>query len=159
MIELTKYYYYLFGVLTIIGGAIGYFKAGSTASIIAGTVCGALLIFAGVLIATKVQPALILCAKPAAAAYLLHLNLVIPVQLDARANRTSVARTAFQLEINPMTSRLDRVAIHQQWSALIRDDDIERASVAEIGERQQERRAAATKSPPAHRLTAWPRAR
>jgi uncharacterized membrane protein (UPF0136 family) len=60
MIELTKYYYYLFGVMTIVGGAIGYFKAGSLASIIAGTVCGALLIFAGILIATKVQPALIL---------------------------------------------------------------------------------------------------
>ena len=60
MIELTKYYYYLFGFLTIVGGVIGYVTKHSTASIIAGSICGALLIFAGVLVATKVQPALIL---------------------------------------------------------------------------------------------------
>lgn len=60
MIELTKYYYYLFGVMTIVGGIIGYVTKHSNPSLIAGSVCGALLIFAGILVATKVQPALIL---------------------------------------------------------------------------------------------------
>ena len=60
MIELTKYYYYLFGVFTIVGGVMGYVKAHSVASIIAGGISGALLIFAGFLVSTKIQPALIL---------------------------------------------------------------------------------------------------
>jgi uncharacterized membrane protein (UPF0136 family) len=60
MIELTKYYYYLFGAFTILGGVMGYLKANSVASLVAGGVSGALLIFAGVLVSTKVQPALIL---------------------------------------------------------------------------------------------------
>lgn len=60
MIDLTKYYYFIFGALTIIGGLIGYMKAGSMASIIAGGVAGLLLIGAGVLFATHTQPGLIL---------------------------------------------------------------------------------------------------
>jgi uncharacterized membrane protein (UPF0136 family) len=60
MIELTKYYYYLFGVMTIAGGIMGFVTKHSQPSLIAGSISGALLIFAGVLVATKVQPALIL---------------------------------------------------------------------------------------------------
>lgn len=59
MIELTKYYYFIFGVLTIAGGVMGYVK-GSAVSLATAAPIGALLIFAGVLVATKVQPALIL---------------------------------------------------------------------------------------------------
>lgn len=59
MLALTKYYYYFFGIFTIIGGLIGLSK-GSVKSIATAGPAGALLIFAGVLIATKVQPALIL---------------------------------------------------------------------------------------------------
>ena len=46
MIGLAKIYFIIFGVLTIIGGVIGYVKAGSTASIIAGSVAGILLLVA-----------------------------------------------------------------------------------------------------------------
>ncbi|HEV7402461.1 MAG TPA: TMEM14 family protein [Chthoniobacteraceae bacterium] len=60
MIQLTKYYYYLFGLLTIAGGIMGYVTKHSHPSLIAGSISGALLIFAGVLVATRVQPALIL---------------------------------------------------------------------------------------------------
>ena len=60
MIDLTKYYYFIFGVLTIVGGVMGYVKAGSMASIIAGGVAGILLIAAGFLFATHTQPGLIL---------------------------------------------------------------------------------------------------
>lgn len=60
MIDLTKYYYFIFGVLTIVGGVMGYVKKGSQESIIAGGISGVLLLVAGALVATRVQPALIL---------------------------------------------------------------------------------------------------
>jgi len=45
--EATKIYFILFGVLTIVGGVVGYIKAGSMASIIAGSITGVLLLVAG----------------------------------------------------------------------------------------------------------------
>jgi uncharacterized membrane protein (UPF0136 family) len=44
--EATKIYFIVFGVLTIAGGIMGYVKAGSIASIIAGSVTGVLLLVA-----------------------------------------------------------------------------------------------------------------
>jgi uncharacterized membrane protein (UPF0136 family) len=46
---MTAYYYILFGILCIIGGALGYARARSKASIITGGISGALLILAGIL--------------------------------------------------------------------------------------------------------------
>jgi uncharacterized membrane protein (UPF0136 family) len=46
---MTAYYYILFGILCILGGALGYARARSKASIIAGGISGALLILAGIL--------------------------------------------------------------------------------------------------------------
>lgn len=46
---MTAYYYIVFGILCIVGGALGYARARSKASIIAGGVSGALLILAGIL--------------------------------------------------------------------------------------------------------------
>ncbi|PYJ70068.1 MAG: hypothetical protein DME76_06835 [Verrucomicrobia bacterium] len=48
--EATKIYFTVFGVLTIAGGIIGYVKAGSVASIIAGAVTGVLLLVAAFLL-------------------------------------------------------------------------------------------------------------
>lgn len=48
--EASKIYFLIFGVLTIAGGIIGYVKAGSTPSIIAGSVTGVLLIVAALLL-------------------------------------------------------------------------------------------------------------
>jgi uncharacterized membrane protein (UPF0136 family) len=45
----TAYYYIFFGVICILGGALGYARARSKASIIAGGISGALLILAGIL--------------------------------------------------------------------------------------------------------------
>jgi len=45
--EPTKVYFIIFGALTIIGGIIGYVKAGSLPSIIAGSITGVLLLIAG----------------------------------------------------------------------------------------------------------------
>lgn len=47
MIGAAKIYFIIFGILTIAGGIIGYVKAGSTASIIAGSISGVLLVLAG----------------------------------------------------------------------------------------------------------------
>lgn len=46
MTGLAKIYFIVFGLLTIVGGVIGYVKAGSTASIIAGSIAGILLLIA-----------------------------------------------------------------------------------------------------------------
>ena len=50
MIDVTKIYYFVFGILTILGGVIGFVRAKSMASLIAGSVCGLILVAAGVLI-------------------------------------------------------------------------------------------------------------
>jgi uncharacterized membrane protein (UPF0136 family) len=48
----TELYFLVFGALTIIGGIIGYVKAGSLPSIIAGAVTGVLLLIAGSLLSS-----------------------------------------------------------------------------------------------------------
>jgi uncharacterized membrane protein (UPF0136 family) len=44
--DATRLYFIIFGALTIIGGIIGYVKAGSLPSIIAGSITGILLVIA-----------------------------------------------------------------------------------------------------------------
>ena len=69
--EVTKIYFILFGVLTIAGGIFGYVKAGSVASIIAGSITGVLLLVAafllpehrGVGLATALVVSLLLAAQ------------------------------------------------------------------------------------------------
>jgi uncharacterized membrane protein (UPF0136 family) len=48
--EAAKIYFVVFGLLTIAGGVVGYVKAGSTASIIAGAITGVLLLVAAFLL-------------------------------------------------------------------------------------------------------------
>src|SRR6266576_1722490 len=48
--EAAKIYFIAFGVLTIVGGMVGYVKAGSMASIIAGSITGRLLLVAAFLL-------------------------------------------------------------------------------------------------------------
>lgn len=60
MIDQTKIYYFIFGALTIAGGVMGYLKAHSSASLIAGGISGILLLVAGVLLKAKPQVGLIL---------------------------------------------------------------------------------------------------
>lgn len=50
MIGPAKIYFIIFGLLTIVGGVIGYVKAGSTVSIVAGAISGIALIVAGFLL-------------------------------------------------------------------------------------------------------------
>jgi uncharacterized membrane protein (UPF0136 family) len=44
--EAAKLYFIVFGILAIAGGVVGYVKAGSVASIIAGSIAGVLLLVA-----------------------------------------------------------------------------------------------------------------
>jgi uncharacterized membrane protein (UPF0136 family) len=48
--EAAKIYFIIFGLLTIAGGILGYVKAGSVASIIAGSITGVLLLVAAFLL-------------------------------------------------------------------------------------------------------------
>ena len=50
MVGPAKIYFIIFGLLTIVGGVIGYVKAGSTASIVAGAISGIALIVAAYLL-------------------------------------------------------------------------------------------------------------
>ena len=59
MIGPAKIYFIIFGLLTIVGGVIGYVKAGSTASIIAGAISGIALIVAAFLLPGNVALGLI----------------------------------------------------------------------------------------------------
>jgi uncharacterized membrane protein (UPF0136 family) len=47
---LAKIYFIIFGILTIAGGIVGYAKAGSVISIIAGSISGVLLLVAAFLL-------------------------------------------------------------------------------------------------------------
>ena len=60
MIGPAKIYFIIFGLLTIIGGVIGFVKAGSTASIIAGSISGILLFVAAFLLPQNLAVGLIL---------------------------------------------------------------------------------------------------
>ena len=53
----AKIYFIIFGVLTIAGGVIGYVKAGSVPSIIAGAITGILLLVAAFLLPDHRWPA------------------------------------------------------------------------------------------------------
>jgi uncharacterized membrane protein (UPF0136 family) len=46
---LTQYYYIFFGIVSIVGGALGYARSKSIASIVAGGISGGLLILAGLI--------------------------------------------------------------------------------------------------------------
>ena len=56
----AKIYFIIFGILTIVGGIVGYVKAGSMASIIAGSISGVLLLLAAWLLPEHQAAGLIL---------------------------------------------------------------------------------------------------
>jgi uncharacterized membrane protein (UPF0136 family) len=62
MIGPAKIYFIVFGLLTIVGGVMGYAKAGSTASIIAGSISGIVLLVAAFLLPQNLAMGLALAA-------------------------------------------------------------------------------------------------
>lgn len=60
MLGPAKIYFIVFGLLTIIGGVIGYASKGSMASIIAGSVSGVLILLAAFLLPNNATAGLVL---------------------------------------------------------------------------------------------------
>jgi uncharacterized membrane protein (UPF0136 family) len=88
--EVTKLYFILFGVLTIAGGIIGYVKAGSVASIIAGSITGILLLVAAFLLSTH---------RGAGLAIALVISLLLAVQFIPKFLQTGKAMPAGMMSI------------------------------------------------------------
>jgi uncharacterized membrane protein (UPF0136 family) len=62
MIGAARIYFIVFGILTIAGGIIGYVKAGSTISLVAGSISGVLLFIAAWLMPEQEAAGLIMAA-------------------------------------------------------------------------------------------------
>lgn len=62
MLGLAKIYFIVFGLLTVAGGVIGYVSKGSVPSIVAGAVCGILLLTGAFLMPTHVVAGLAITA-------------------------------------------------------------------------------------------------
>lgn len=62
MIGPAKIYFIVFGLLTIVGGILGFVRAGSTASIIAGSISGILLLVAAFLLPGNIAAGLAIAA-------------------------------------------------------------------------------------------------
>ena len=60
LLAFTRIYFFIFGVLTIAGGVMGYVKVHSAASLIAGGISGVLLLLAGWLMPDQPATGLIL---------------------------------------------------------------------------------------------------
>ena len=79
MLEPAKIYFLIFGVLTIAGGIMGYVKARSVVSVIAGTTTGILLIVAGLVLPDHRELGLVLA---------LLTSAILAAQFIPRALRT-----------------------------------------------------------------------
>src|SRR3954447_12673429 len=60
MIGSAKIYFIVYGALTIVGGLIGYLKAGSVISLVSGAIAGALLIVAALMLPSQFFAGIIL---------------------------------------------------------------------------------------------------
>lgn len=60
MLSAAKIYFIVFGVLTIAGGIVGYVKAGSVASIVAGSISGVLLLIGAFALPEHRMPGLLI---------------------------------------------------------------------------------------------------
>jgi uncharacterized membrane protein (UPF0136 family) len=56
----TRIYFIIFGLLTIAGGVMGYVKAGSTISLISGSISGVLILIAAFLLRSNAVAGLVL---------------------------------------------------------------------------------------------------
>ena len=59
MLDYARIYFFIFGALTIAGGVMGYVKANSTISLVAGAIAGILLLLAGYLTSERQMTGLV----------------------------------------------------------------------------------------------------
>ena len=59
MMAIAKIYFIVFGLLTLAGGIIGYVKAGSVPSLVAGGISGILLLVGALMMASYARPMLV----------------------------------------------------------------------------------------------------
>jgi uncharacterized membrane protein (UPF0136 family) len=85
MIGAAKIYFLVFGVLTIAGGIMGYVKAGSVISIVAGVISGLLLVAAALLLPQQLMAGLIIAAA---------VSLLLAAQFVPKFLRTGSAMPA-----------------------------------------------------------------
>ena len=90
MLGPAKIYFLIFGLLTIAGGIIGYVKAGSAPSIIAGSITGILLIVAAWLLPEH---------RAAGLATALVISLVLAAQFVPKFIRTGKVMPAGMMSI------------------------------------------------------------
>ena len=88
--EAAKIYFIIFGLLTIAGGIVGYVKAGSVASIIAGGITGVLLLVAAFLLPEH---------RVAALAIALIVSLLLAAQFVPKFFRTGTFMPAGVMSI------------------------------------------------------------
>ena len=88
--DATSIYFLIFGALTIIGGIIGYVKAGSLPSIIAGAITGILLLVAGWILPTNRVAGLMMA---------LVISLLLAVQFLPKFIRTGKVMPAGLMSI------------------------------------------------------------
>ena len=88
--EAAKIYFFVFGILTIVGGVVGYIKAGSVASIIAGSITGVLLLIAAFLLPEH---------RAAGLATALIISLLLAGQFVPKFIRTGRAMPAGMMSI------------------------------------------------------------
>jgi uncharacterized membrane protein (UPF0136 family) len=77
--DATSIYFLIFGALTIVGGVVGYVKAGSLPSIIAGAITGVLLLVAGWIFPTNRTAGLVIA---------LVVSVLLAVQFVPKLVRT-----------------------------------------------------------------------
>src|SRR5207302_3471899 len=88
--DATRVYFFVFGALTIVGGIIGYVKAGSVPSIVAGAITGVLL-----LIAASLLPA----HRSAGLATAFVVSLLLAAQFVPKLIRTGKVMPAGMMSI------------------------------------------------------------
>jgi len=99
----TKTYYLVFGILTIMGGIMGYVKAKSLASIISGSISGAILIASSLLLPNRpiIAGVIALCVSVLLAGKFvpdfIHKKAFVPGGLMALLSVTSIVLSILAL--------------------------------------------------------------
>jgi len=90
MIGPARIYFIVFGILTIAGGVIGYLKAGSMASIIAGSITGILLLVAAFILPQNLTAGLALAVI---------VSLLLAIQFVPKFIQTGKAMPAGMMSV------------------------------------------------------------